>query len=245
MIDFHCHVDLYQQPDSIAQRIADAHVGAVSVTTTPSAWRGTKALEIGRPTIKTALGFHPELAALRRSELDQFEALLSETEWVGEVGLDGSPNHVAAREVQREVFARILTLCEHSGGKFLTIHSRRAASPVLDLLESHRGAGTPILHWFTGTPAELGRAVELGCWFSVGLGMLAGARGRRLASLMPRGRVVLESDGPFAQVDGEPVGPWDMNRTADALSEAWNQSRAQIFDQIQTNEDGIQHRMAI
>jgi len=57
-------------------------------------------------------------------------------------------------------------------------HNRRAITPVLDELEGHRAAGTPILHWFAGSGRELERAISLDCWFSVGLLMLRAAKGR-------------------------------------------------------------------
>jgi TatD DNase family protein len=62
----------------------------------------------------------------------------------------------------------------------MSIHSRRAAGAVLDRLEGHTGAGSPVLHWFSGTKRELERAMKLGCWFSVGPVMLQTEKGRDL-----------------------------------------------------------------
>jgi TatD DNase family protein len=71
----------------------------------------------------------------------------------------------------------------------MTIHSRRAATQVLDALEAHKSAGTPILHWFSGTKRELDRAVSMGCWFSVGPGMIYGQKGRDIVKMIPRDRL--------------------------------------------------------
>jgi len=109
--------------------------------------------------------------------------------------------------LQETTFTRILQHCADAGGKVMSLHSRRAASGVLDALEAYPKAGTPILHWFSGTARELDRAVRLGCWFSVGPPMLASSKGRALAAAMPKERMLTETDSPFTQVRGAPLMP--------------------------------------
>jgi len=105
----------------------------------------------------------------------------------------------------------------------MTVHGRRAATQVLDALASQPGAGTAILHWLSGTQRELARAIEPGRYFSIGPAMLAGEKGRALAARMPCDRVLTETDGPFAQVDGRVAWPWDVDRAVDALSQIWSE----------------------
>jgi TatD DNase family protein len=69
---------------------------------------------------------------------------------------------------------------------------------------------------------ELERAVELGCWFSVGPAMLSGEKGRALASQMPRDRVLTESDGPFARLNGASLFPWQPGLAVAELSKLWS-----------------------
>jgi TatD DNase family protein len=133
------------------------------------------------------------------------------------------------------VFDRILELCEGAGGRTLSIHSRRATSAVLDRLEANRGAGRPILHWFSGTVRELSRAVQLGCWFSVGPAMLASEKGRALTAKMPRDRLLTETDGPFAQVDGTSALPWDSARTVPHLAQIWGDATEAVERQLLAN----------
>jgi TatD DNase family protein len=110
----------------------------------------------------------------------------------------------------------------------MTIHSRRAVAAVLDSLESHPGAGTPILHWYSGGSRELARAVDLGCWFSVGPAMLSGEKGRKLVARMPRDRVLTETDGPFAIVDGRAAFPWDVAVALRALGDLWGSDESSV-----------------
>lgn len=235
MIDFHCHLDLYPSPNQIARDCDARGLKVLSVTTTPSAWAGTTALARGSAHIRTALGLHPQIAHERKGELPLFEELLPETRYVGEVGLDGSPDLKPHWAAQTEVFTGILDACGRAGGRVLSIHSRRAATPVLDALQAHPEAGVPILHWFSGSRRELDRAVEMGCWFSVGLNMFLGDRGRSLAVGMPRDRVLTESDGPFAQLDRRSALPWDVGRTTVALAQLWNEPVGEVQEQLSAN----------
>jgi TatD DNase family protein len=205
------------------------------VTTTPSAWSGTSALARNAPRIRTALGLHPQIAHERKGELPLFERLLPENRYVGETGLDGGPEYKSHWSDQVAVFTRILELCEKAGGRILTVHSRRAARPVLDTLAAHPSAGLPILHWFSGTSRELQQAVDLGCWFSIGPAMLAGEKGRALAARMPRERILTETDGPFAQLDGRAALPWDSEKAIMSLAELWGEPVPQVRAQISRN----------
>jgi len=233
MIDFHCHVDLYPNPHEIARECRERKLRVLSVTTTPSAWDGTSAL--GGGTIITALGLHPQLAHERKAELPLFDRILPGCNYVGEVGLDGAPEFKAHWQDQVDVFQHVLNACNEAGGRIMSIHSRRASTPVLDLLELYPGSGTPILHWFTGTVRELDRAIALGCWFSVGPAMLKSKRGRDLVMRMPRERVLTESDGPFAQMEGRPIFPWEVEVAVTLLADLWEINPNSAYRRLSEN----------
>ncbi len=221
MIDFHCHLDLYPNPQKVIDECKAKGVYVLSVTTVPSAWEGTSALSKGCSRIKTALGLHPQLAKDRGFELALFQTLLPVTKYVGEIGLDGTPGCKAFWQEQVMVFSSILEMCEAAGGRIMTIHSRNAASDVLDLLERKVVKGTPILHWFSGSVKELSRAIELGCWFSVGPAMIKGLKGQSLISKIPKDRILTESDGPFVQVENRAALPQDVGIVYQRLAHIW------------------------
>jgi TatD DNase family protein len=235
MIDFHCHLDLYPDPGRVIRECEARSLYVLSVTTTPSAWHGTQALTSDAKRIRTALGLHPQLAHERRGELELFDRLLPECRYVGEIGLDGAPEFRSQWQSQVVVFDHVLTSCSDAGGRIMSIHSRRAAKAVLDRLEAFPDAGTPILHWFSGSFGELERAKEMGCWFSVGPAMLAGERGRALAAKMPRDRVLTESDGPFARLGDRSVIPWDIDVAILALARIWGKPQSSAAELIRTN----------
>lgn len=235
MIDFHCHLDLYPDPAAVAEECRRRGLYVLSVTTTPAAWKGTSALAGDAPRIRTALGLHPQLAHQRRGELPLFDELLPGVRYVGEIGLDGAPEFRPNWDAQIAVFDHVLAECAAAGGRIMTVHSRRANSAVLDRVAAFPGAGAFVLHWFSGSVRDLDRAAGLGCWFSVGPAMLRGERGRTLAARMPRERVLTESDGPFAQLDGSPLLPWQLDGAVSALSTLWSVPRERVDEMLLDN----------
>jgi TatD DNase family protein len=235
LIDFHCHLDLYRDPELAAEDANKAGVYVLSVTTTPKAWRKTAALAKGKPRIRTALGLHPELAGDRIGELALFEALSTETRYFGEIGLDGSPQYKATQGLQLRAFESILRTASKLGGKVLSIHSRRAAGEVLDVLARFPSAGTPVLHWFSGSSKELKQAIRQGCWFSVGPAMLRTSSGRAIAQALPKDRVLTETDGPFAMDRSRPLQPTDAWMAVEGLGRIWNQESASVDHQLRKN----------
>ena len=239
MIDFHCHLDLFRDPRAVALSLRAEQIYTLSVTTTPKAFLGTKRFATDCPRIRTALGLHPQLAHQRRSELDLFELLLPETPYVGEIGLDGSPDFRQYFADQSYVFETILRLCADAGGRVMSIHSRAAATNVLKALQSFPGAGLPIFHWFSGTRNELDEAIAIGAWFSVGPAMLRSKKGRELTARMPKNRVLTETDAPFAAIRSRPVEHADLHDAVDSLAELWHCSTNDAHKQLYSNLKSI------
>ena len=232
-IDMHCHLDLYGDPFAVAKECGRRGLYVLSVTTTPKAWHGTKKLETLSARIKTALGLHPQLAHERFSELELFDELLPSAKYVGEIGLDGSRDFKDHWDVQLHVFRHILQSVDRDGGRIISIHTRASATAVLDEIENI--SGIPILHWFTGTRSELKRAIDRGCWFSVGPAMLSTKKGYELASMMPKARVLTETDGPFAKFGGTILMPWDSEIACKKLSKVWETSEIETQSIVANN----------
>jgi TatD DNase family protein len=235
LIDFHCHLDLFPDPHAVVRDAAELGIYVLSVTTTPSAFEGTRKLAPEGSRIRTALGLHPELAAARRHELRLFRSLVGETDYVGEVGLDGSAPHRATLEVQGEVLSEILSICAAEGGKIVSLHGRGAPELLLDVIETEPTAGQFVLHWFSARPAVVERAAQLGCWFSVGANMLTSASGRAALKAMPRDRLLTETDGPFGTTGRRPSTPPDVERAYGMLAAELGITRAEADALIMGN----------
>lgn len=235
MIDFHCHIDLFPDPAALIREIDAAGIYVLAVTTTPKSWKHLKVLLKESKRIRSAIGLHPELVASRAAEVEEVCSIMPETKYVGEIGIDGSPENKSSLALQEEIFQTIIKRAAELGGKIMSIHSRRAARRVLDALSRHPNHGIAVLHWFSGSKKELDNAIELNCWFSVGPAMLAGEKGRELVSQMPRNRLLTESDGPFAQIKSGTVTPSSMPLAEEALSSIWKSSITETRDQLALN----------
>jgi TatD DNase family protein len=212
LVDFHCHLDLYPSFESAVKEAEEACVYTLAVTTTPNAW--PRNFEISRLTrhIRAGLGLHPQLVSERHNEITLWETYLPQALYVGEVGLDAGPRYYRSLDLQKQVFEHILKQCAKAGGKVLSVHSFRAATAVLDLVErclptTH---GHIVLHWFTGSKAEARRAIQLGCYFSINTAMMTNEKGCDLITTLPLERLLTETDGPFTRIDGRPARPADV-----------------------------------
>jgi TatD DNase family protein len=220
LVDFHCHLDLYPDHAEAVARCEREGVFTLAVTTTPKAWPRNQELAAATRHVRAALGLHPQLVAERSHEIALWKELLPRTRYVGEVGLDAGPKFYRSFDRQKEVFAEVLTSCAAASDKILTVHSVRATKIVLDMIEKHLPPtrGRVVLHWFTGTAAEIRRAVDLGCYFSVNAEMLANENRAVANRAFPLGRVLTETDGPFTRTGARPSEPGDVWQAVEGLA---------------------------
>lgn len=220
LVDFHCHLDLYPDFEALIQESDREGIHTLAVTTTPMAWPRNRDLANATKHVKAALGLHPQLISERAHEIDLWKKYLHEARYVGEVGLDAGPRFYNSLSLQKNVFTAILDECSLLGGKILTVHSIRATSAVLDLLEDHLDRGTckVVLHWFTGSRRDAERAVNLGCYFSINDEMASKDRHHALLKELPINRILSETDGPFTQCNGRPTRPRDVCNVVNNLS---------------------------
>lgn len=236
-VDLHCHLDLY--PDFIAA-VKDAEragVYTLAVTTTPKAWPRNLEVTQGTRYVRAALGLHPQLVHERGNEISLWDQYLTETRYVGEVGIDASPRYYHSLDQQKEVFGHVLQRCTLDGNKVLSVHSVRSAKIVLDLIEAHFPPpnGAVILHWFSGSSSEARRAEELGCYFSINSQMLSNERGRRFVAGLGADRILTETDGPFTQMNDRVACPSDIGQTVQAIAEVRGSSAQEIKANIAQN----------
>jgi TatD DNase family protein len=236
-VDFHCHLDLYPDFEAAIANAEAARVYTLTVTTTPKAWRRNLELTRGTRYVRAALGLHPQLVAERANELALWERHLSETRYVGEVGLDAGPRFYKSLDAQKQVFCGILERCAAAGGKILTVHSVRSVPAVLEMIERHlpQDRGVVVLHWFTGTRAEAQRALALGCYFSINSEMLLSERGRTLVAELPMNRILTETDGPFTSIDGQPAGPTTVGATVREIAGVRNEAHESVVNAMHAN----------
>ena len=88
--------------------------------------------------VRLAVGLHPWWVPADEAQLETvlaaFDEALSETRFVGEVGLDFSKRREATRNAQLLAFRHIAKQCAEAGGKILSIHCVKAYDDALRIL---------------------------------------------------------------------------------------------------------------
>lgn len=237
LVDLHCHLDLYPDFPAIIDECEANRVYTLAVTTTPLAWPRNHELTKEKKFVRAALGMHPQLVADRGAEIAQWERYAPEARYIGEVGLDASRAHKNSIKQQKDVFGRVLDVCDELGGKMLTVHSVRSGGAVLDMLESRlcNATNRVVLHWFTGTASEARRALDLGYYFSVNYEMTRTASGKRIVQALPVDRLLTETDGPFTSIHERPTRPIDVVFVLQQLAHVHDVKVEEMASQVKAN----------
>lgn len=219
LVDAHCHIDLFPRPAYIVEQAKSQRIYTIAVTNAPSVFEHTAHLASGSRYVRPALGLHPELAHTHGHELEQFRSHLGKTRYIGEVGLDYTTTDNNIRQEQRRILATIAGWADEAGDKVLTLHSRRAAADVIEVLKGIKARR--ILHWFSGTNKEMDSAITEGYFFSINSAMMQSARGRAVAHRIPQDRALTETDGPFVKDGLSPASPLTVKLTITRLAQMW------------------------
>lgn len=204
-----------------------------AVTRDPTEWEAAAARQ--DELCIWGLGCHPKVAsAVPRFDADRLAELASSTPLIGEVGLDGGSTVPMAQ--QRSAFRGALEVARDQS-RLVSIHSVRAASTVLDELESVGDVKGAILHWWRGNTSETARAIELGCFFSLNGAEVARPK---VLSALPVDRVLTETDFPHTRrSDNAADRPGVVTTIEHALGEAWELSGDDVRRHLWRNFAGI------
>lgn len=207
MIDTHCHLDQFP-PEVLAGMLEDGFARGLTAVVAPA--MGEASLEAllalaerwpGR--VFPAAGVHPErpmtaetLAEARRTA-DWIAAHPKTVTAVGEVGL---PYYsLAPGEGIPETAFAVLDLfldCAAAGDLPVILHAvHTSARPCLERLLD-RGVRRAVFHWLKAPEDVVRQIVEAGYYVSVTPEVTTLERDQRLLDLVPRDRLLLETDGP-------------------------------------------------
>lgn len=234
LVDTHYHLELVPDFREMARGIEQQRVYTVAVSNAPAVYVRMRSMVQEHRYLRLAVGLHPELAVSHGYQLSQCLDLMSDTAYVGEIGLDGSPPFRASLPAQQRIFSAIVDRARVLRGKILSVHSRRAETEVLATI-GPSFPGTVIFHWYSGSLANARQAVDTGCYFSINTAMVTSSAGQRLIQALPKDRILTETDGPFITTRGRPAEPGDVSETVQALSTLYNASAAEIQQLIWSN----------
>ncbi len=233
IIDTHCHIDLYSNPEKILNDCEKLGIIVISMTNLPSHFELGHDFFLQTKKTRIALGLHPLYAEKHKEEFPLFLKYLDKTSYIGEVGLDFSPEGIKSKEIQIDSFEKVL-LNVTDKKKILSIHSRKAENEVLQLLMKYN-IENAIFHWYSGSLQLINEIVDSGYYFSINPSMIKSNNGRKIISRIPFERLLTESDGPFVQVNQRAANPWDIKEVLNYISISRQVSFTEVEEQVKTN----------
>ena len=240
--DSHCHLDMFDDPDSVLERAQDAGVGGV-VTIGTDLESSRKAVELAthHDGVWATAGIHPHDSSSYgpdvERELDGI-ADLSKVVAIGEVGLDYYRD-LSPRDRQREAFIAQIAICK-AHDLALVIHMRDAHDGVFRILGKEGPVERLVFHCFSGGETEARRALDLGGLLSFA-GNVSYRRSEELreaARICPSDRLLVETDSPFLAPEphrGKSNEPAFVPLVGVALAEARGESPAGVAETTSDN----------
>lgn len=204
LIDTHFHLDHYKNYREQAQKITELGQYTICVTNSPGIFNSCKKILPESQYLRHALGFHPQESGLNKNDLYDFMKLLDRTRYVGEIGLDFSRKSNLEFDFQIYAFERIVEKCA-AENKIMTVHVRKAEKEAYEILKKYRPQQC-IIHWYTGTEEYLQKLISIGCYFSINTNMVQSNKAEKY-KMIPKNRILIESDGPYTKVDGKKYEP--------------------------------------
>ena len=190
--------------DAVMARARAAGVARMIVTGA-SREHSPKALALARAhpgVLYATAGVHPHHATEYTEECDiEMRALHAHPEVVavGECGLDYFRDF-SPRPAQRRAFERQLQIAADTG-KPLFLHQRDAHADFVAMMRNFEGRlGAAVVHCFTGSREELFECLDHDWHIGITGWLCDERRGthlRDLVGLVPRGRIMVETDCPY------------------------------------------------
>lgn len=237
MLDTHCHIDLYPQPQLILAECDRNGFSIISMTNLPSHFELGFPFFQNRRKIRQALGMHPLYAQYHEEEFPKFLNNLDKTSYIGEIGLDFSREGIATKDTQIATFTKVLEAISGSK-KVLSIHSRRAEKEVLNLLKKNK-IKNAIFHWYSGPLNLIDSIINEGYYFSVNSAMVQSELGRKIIAKIPLDFLLTETDGPFIGENNVPLKPGQVAEVISYVGQLLNVSERLVEQAILSNFNKI------
>lgn len=210
IIDSHCHLDRYDDVNSVLDRARAAGVtGFLAISTSPRNFDKVMPIAEAHPDVYAAAGVHPcDVNDVSESTL--YDWLVHCTQHpkvvaLGETGLDGldrSPD----RQRQKDIF-RIHIQAAMDTDHPLVVHTRNTDEDFLSVMTPYmHGAGPKpkgVLHCFTGGLACAEQAIQWGWKVSMsGIVTFKNAASvQHMARHLPLSSLLVETDAPWLAPD--------------------------------------------
>ena len=190
-----------------------------------------------RPEIRPFLGIHPMAIPQSPEEipplLEQFNRVVQSTPHcgIGECGLDRRYYKQLSRGIQEKVLTHQLRLAVQLN-RPLCLHQVKATGALAELLEAEKPGIPMILHGFKEKTETAERYLKTGVYLSLGPGrQWNDSSFRSMVRRLPRSRILLESDWPYA----DPPYNKTMRTHYETAAAVFGIDREELLDIVKNN----------
>lgn len=243
LIDTHCHLDQFEDPEDALDRAAERGVRrVVAVGEDPESARVALELKERFPgRVLAGIGLHPVWVVQNcREDVEQGVSFIAENmaeaDILGEVGLDFKWAETdGQKELQGEVLEKQFEIAARNG-KPINLHSRRCLRQVMErAVAFHRETGLNAqLHWFTQSRKLVRICNQEGIYVSVGPTAIDHPQTQEVALSIADELLLLETDAPVP-VAGCPGHPQRVREVAEVLARLKGISREEIAERTTAN----------
>ena len=206
LADAHCHLELFQDPETVVKDAVFGGVGVI-ITAGGSKAASVEAIKIADgKNIFAVIGIDPENAAKDSDFIDDIAAFIrSEAKIVGigEIGIDNKV--MTNKQSQIEAFEKQINIAIELDIP-VVIHSRGALNETIDIIRKS-GIKKAMFHFFEGNSEDAVEVARLG--FLISIPPVESSRRKRVIQAVGIESLVVETDSP---VVGK--SPLDVIKTA-------------------------------
>lgn len=212
LVDAHCHLDLYKDPEATVTAALAKGVRAIITAGVhmESSNRIGKLTEL--PGVFGVVGVHPDEIP-KDGFVEELERLMRANKrivGIGEIGLDAKSVERVGAEAQERVFSQQLDLAVKCKVP-VVIHVRGMLDRAVELL-NEKGIERAMFHFFSGNEEDAARLEKRGHLMSIP--PLESGRLKRVIKSVDIGSLVTETDGPVVGKE-----PSDVRATLQRISE--------------------------
>lgn len=194
-IDAHAHLDHYDDPREALQDIDERRIFTIANSMDPVSYERNLALAATSTFVLPTFGIHPKRACEHADRLAEYQPLVDQSPMLGELGLDFHwVKDAATYSGQIEVFEFLIKAAANQD-KAVNLHTKGAEERVLDTLLAF-GVQKAIIHWYSGPLDVLGRMIDEGYLFTIGVEVLYSEKIKEIARLIPTHQLLTETDNP-------------------------------------------------
>jgi len=206
LFDSHCHLDdrIYDKDiDDVIRRIKEAGVASLMIVGINKKSSGRAvALAESYPGFFASVGVHPHDATDCSESTLKYLCELAKNPKVrawGEIGLDFN-RMFSPRADQEKWFIRQLDMADNLNLPII-FHERESKGRFLEMLkERYQKERKGVVHCFSGNRTEMEQYLKLGFYIGITGILTIQTRGqdlRRLVPIIPKDRVLVETDAPY------------------------------------------------